>query len=726
MKLHLILMAPLFWISCGLPEPGPPPRPEHPRPQLERADWLNLNGYWGFGFGAADEESPWFGDSIRVPFPWQSDAAEVEEMSGTVGWYRRSFTAPTEWRSRQMWLHLDGVEGKATIWIDGAEVGDAGGGFTAAEFDATELIEPGVDSEITVRVVSDSGAAQSGLVGTVWLESRPRTHLSHVEFRTMREADSWAVEARLTVVGPGGAADVVTESSDAAVSATRTSVVLAGGSGETVVRIPITDGEPWSPDSPRLYPLTIRVVGVGDETDLVQTSFGLRTVEREGRRVLVNGAPTYFRGVARSPELPTAVDDGTLRHEVERLKTMGFNLLHVAPGSAEPRLHYWADRLGVWILEEDGVVAGPSSLVANEEARPLELEIADTGSDQGSRPLLISLGPQDSANLPQLFRDFTNRAQRLDFSQGYIWSAEIPSSFGYEALVPDMTVADLQSEDYVGLDGVASFEANLGDKLTIAPFVSRYSSGDEQLRLQVWLRAMNDLGGEIEIFSRPRVVHASPGEVLALEEIEMSVPLSRGLSGAIGFELLNDAGERRAANYAPLIVRGFDTPQSPRAEQFAPRRLALRAAPGEGLEVRESDGTESIEYVYSLAPEEIAAGPTAVEVLTEIATYPPGEDGSLVRVLLNGREIGELNIPGGPTGPAAVVATGSGSRYGYLAKLRVDLTAEDIVALRQRRELSLEFVPVRGGFAVFGERSGRYVIDPTVILVTENVPGSAN
>lgn len=298
--------------------------------------------------------------------------------------------------------------------------------------------------------------------------------------------------------------------------------------------------------------------------------------------------------------------------------------------------------------------------------------------------------------------------------------------FGYEALVPDMTVADLQSADYVGLDGVASFEANLGDKLTIAPFVSRYSSGDEQLRLQVWLRAMNDLGGEIEIFSRPRVVNATPGKVLALDEIEMSVPLGRGLSGAIGFDLLNDAGEWRAANYAPLNVLGFDTPRSPRAEQFAPRRLALRAVPGEGLEVRESDGTESIEYVYSLAQEEIAAGPTAVEVLAEIATYPPGEDGSLVRVLLNGKEIGELNIPGGPTGPAAVVAGSGGSRYGYLSKLRLNLTAEDIVELRRRRELSLEFVPVRGGFAVCGERSGRYVIDPMVILVMENVPGSAN
>ena len=29
------------------------PLPEHPRPDFERADWLNLNGYWAFTFDAA-------------------------------------------------------------------------------------------------------------------------------------------------------------------------------------------------------------------------------------------------------------------------------------------------------------------------------------------------------------------------------------------------------------------------------------------------------------------------------------------------------------------------------------------------------------------------------------------------------------------------------------------------------------------------------------------------
>ena len=26
------------------------PRPEHPRPQMQRKDWMNLNGEWDFSF----------------------------------------------------------------------------------------------------------------------------------------------------------------------------------------------------------------------------------------------------------------------------------------------------------------------------------------------------------------------------------------------------------------------------------------------------------------------------------------------------------------------------------------------------------------------------------------------------------------------------------------------------------------------------------------------------
>lgn len=40
------------------------PLPEHPRPDFERTNWINLNGYWQFEFDGADEgvKDSWFNE----------------------------------------------------------------------------------------------------------------------------------------------------------------------------------------------------------------------------------------------------------------------------------------------------------------------------------------------------------------------------------------------------------------------------------------------------------------------------------------------------------------------------------------------------------------------------------------------------------------------------------------------------------------------------------------
>lgn len=680
---------------------------------MERAEWLNLNGVWAFQADAANEglaenwaqEPPRFASSIRVPFPWQSG----DVRTAAVGWYRRAFTLPVEWPAQTTWLRTEGVGGDAQIWIGGKQVGSVPGEFHPAEFDVTELLTPGAESEIIVRVEDVPGSARSGLIGTVWLEGRPRTYVSALDFRALPSGDSWALEARVALRGPGGTVDVALSSSDPDVSEGRAAATLAGGSGEAMIRLPVSNAQTWSPESPHLYPLTIRVTGLGDDVDLVQSTFGLRTIEQDARRILVNGQPQYFRGIAAPRR--AADSDEDLRASLERIKALGFNLLH-APSGVEPRLRYWADRLGLWTLGADETYSGPSAL------RGVDVEVSETGSDLGTQPLLIGVGPQPEQGLPQFFRDFTNRVRRLDFAQGYVWGAAIPDEAGFGAVVPEMTAADLQGADYVGIGGASSFEAKPGDKLPLYPFVSRFSPGDEPLSLQVALRAVNDLGGAVEFFSAPRQVSLAAGQVAPLEEIVMTVPQSRSLAGTLIFELFDQSGRRLAANYAPLLVRASDAPTSPRNEHFAPRRTALRVEPGD------RDDAQAVEYVYSLPPELLAAKPTRIEVLAELSAGPAGAHDSVVRATFNGPPLGEVTLPDAPEGPAAFL--GGGPRYGYLVVLSLDLSADDLALLGDARAITLRLEPVHGGFTVFGEKSGRYVIDPTIIVVTEDVPGSAN
>ena len=63
------------------------PLPEHPRPDFQRPEWLNLNGTWQFQFDVDDQgvDKKWFDDPevfsqwITVPFPWGSQLSGVED-----------------------------------------------------------------------------------------------------------------------------------------------------------------------------------------------------------------------------------------------------------------------------------------------------------------------------------------------------------------------------------------------------------------------------------------------------------------------------------------------------------------------------------------------------------------------------------------------------------------------------------------------------------------------
>ena len=84
------------------------PRPEYPRPQFRREDWINLNGEWHFAFD--DEDAGLTGDwqqinpeylgsygapfdrSIIFPFCYQSKRSGIGKTAfHDVVWYARTF-----------------------------------------------------------------------------------------------------------------------------------------------------------------------------------------------------------------------------------------------------------------------------------------------------------------------------------------------------------------------------------------------------------------------------------------------------------------------------------------------------------------------------------------------------------------------------------------------------------------------------------------------------------
>src|SRR5918911_5242369 len=98
------------------------PRPEYPRPQFVRSDWLNLNGEWEFAF---DDENTgrqrgWhngtpLGGRIIVPFPYQSEFSGINDKSvHEYVWYAREFEVPQEWRGQNVLINFGAVDYRTT------------------------------------------------------------------------------------------------------------------------------------------------------------------------------------------------------------------------------------------------------------------------------------------------------------------------------------------------------------------------------------------------------------------------------------------------------------------------------------------------------------------------------------------------------------------------------------------------------------------------------------
>src|SRR5712675_2063974 len=89
------------------------PLPEHPRPDFQRAEWLNLNGRWQFWFGPQDSGKR----EILVPFQWGSPLSGVPD-SGDIRPYARHIAVPETWRGPRVFVLLRASDWQTTAWRD--------------------------------------------------------------------------------------------------------------------------------------------------------------------------------------------------------------------------------------------------------------------------------------------------------------------------------------------------------------------------------------------------------------------------------------------------------------------------------------------------------------------------------------------------------------------------------------------------------------------------------
>ena len=375
MKSRLLIVVAALLFSTAI---GAQPRAEYPRPQFERADWVNLNGEWSFALDLSDSgrdrdfyNSKGFEQRITVPFAPESKLSGIgyTDFINSV-WYQRMIQIPSAWQGKRVKLNFGAVYYESEVYIDGRFVGRHYGGSDSFAFDITDFVGDGKEHSIVVHAESDlrsgtqPGGKQStnyysygcsytrttGIWQTVWMEAVDDMALERVQVITDIDNEQIVVIPTYYNVANGNTLSVEVRDGGKVVAHAESAAVQV-----VPVVVELKKAKLWSPESPFLYDVVYEVKDAEGKTlDRVDAYVGMRKVHIDGNKIYLNNKPYYQRLVLDQGFYPdgiwTAPSDEALKHDIEMSKAAGFNGARLHQKVFEERFHYWADKLGyiVW------------------------------------------------------------------------------------------------------------------------------------------------------------------------------------------------------------------------------------------------------------------------------------------------------------------------------------------------------------------------------------------
>lgn len=290
---------------------------------------------------------------LNVPGDWNSQMPELKYYEGTV-WYARHFDA-SRVPGRRQYLYFGAVSYRCNVYLNGSQIASHEGGFTPFQVEVTGLLEEG-DNFLVVeannRRTKDAIPAMSfdwwnygGITRDVMLVSVPEVYVEDYFIR-LDKHESDLIHASVQLSGKVSQ-EVTVDIPELKVSRT----VQTDSEGMASVSFRVKRLQRWSPDSPKLYDVT-----VSSGADRVQEQIGFRNIEVRGTEILVNGVPTFMRSVSFHEEIPqrrgrafSQADAVMLLSEAQALGVNMIRLAHYPQNEYTVRL---AEKMGIILWQE--------------------------------------------------------------------------------------------------------------------------------------------------------------------------------------------------------------------------------------------------------------------------------------------------------------------------------------------------------------------------------------
>ena len=297
--------------------------------------------------------------SMQIPSDWNTKDEKLFFYEGTV-WFKKSFSYTPKQGKRSI-LYFGAVNYESIVYLNGKKLGRHEGGFAPFNYDVTDIVKDG-ENFVIVKVDNKRKAENvptqifdwwnyGGITRDVYLVEIDDVYIENYSLSLKKQNNpkqkfheiSFSLNLNKQLQGQ----KIEVSIPELKLSQSFTT----DNEGKISATIKLKSIELWSPENPKLYAVELKL-----DNAVLKDEVGFRTIETQGKKILLNGNPIFLRGISMHEEKPNGGGRANSTEDAKQLlswaKELGCNYVRLAHYPHNEYMVREAEREGILVWSE--------------------------------------------------------------------------------------------------------------------------------------------------------------------------------------------------------------------------------------------------------------------------------------------------------------------------------------------------------------------------------------